>query len=377
MGVGEFVVSRGWRLASLLLLLATIPSRAAFPPIRTVFVIVLENQSWSAVKGSPSAPYLNNTLLPMASYCEGYVNIPGLHPSLPNYLWMEAGTNFGIFDDNDPADDHQNTTNHLVTLLNSAGISWKTYQEDISGNTIPLTGTGGYAPRHNPFVYFDDVTGTNNPNYAYGIAHIRPYSEFAGDLTNNTIARYSFITPNICHDGHDPCYPLYDGIRQADTWLSTQVPKILSSPVFQAGGALFISWDECLDPDQGIGMVVLSPLARGGGYFNTNCYTHSSFLRTAQEIFSVGPFLGEAATAVDLSDLFTPLSLRVLRLPGGNIQLTALGVAPGGTNIVQGSSDLTTWTNVHTHNPAGNSFVFVDNDAMNFPRRFYRLVQLR
>lgn len=33
-------------------------------------------------------------------------------------------------------------------------------------------------------------------------------------------------------------------------------------------------------------------------------YTHSSDLRTIQEIFHVGPFRGDAADALDLSDLF-------------------------------------------------------------------------
>src|SRR5215510_36653 len=102
------------------------------PPVQTVFVIVLENSDWASFKGSTNAPYLNNTVLPQASYCEGYYNPPGLHPSLPNYLWFEAGTNFGILDDATPSVNHQSTTNHLVTLLKNAGISWKAYQEDIS-----------------------------------------------------------------------------------------------------------------------------------------------------------------------------------------------------------------------------------------------------
>src|SRR2546423_8153228 len=106
------------------------------PPVQTVFVIVLENHDWADFKGSPNAPYLNNTLLPMASYCEEYYNPPGLHPSLPNYLWFEAGTSFGILNDERPAFNHQNTTNHLVTLLRNAGISWKTYQEDIDGTNV-------------------------------------------------------------------------------------------------------------------------------------------------------------------------------------------------------------------------------------------------
>src|SRR6185369_10859768 len=78
----------------------------SFPPVQTVFIILMENHDWADFKGSPSAPYLNQTLLPRASYCEQYYNPPGLHPSLPNYIWLEAGTNFGIFDDNTPAVDH-------------------------------------------------------------------------------------------------------------------------------------------------------------------------------------------------------------------------------------------------------------------------------
>src|SRR6266478_3465719 len=134
---------------------------AALDANTTIFLILMENHNWADFHGSSSAPYLNNTLLPMGSHAEQYYNPPGLHPSLPNYLWLEAGTNFGITNDNDPNSNHQSTTAHLVTQLNNAGISWKTYQEDISGTTCPLTSVNQYAPKHNPFVYFDDVTNTN------------------------------------------------------------------------------------------------------------------------------------------------------------------------------------------------------------------------
>jgi hypothetical protein len=60
----------------------------AMPPVQTVFVIVLENHDWSDFKGNTNAPFLNGTLLPMASFCEEYYNPTGLHPSLPNYLWL-------------------------------------------------------------------------------------------------------------------------------------------------------------------------------------------------------------------------------------------------------------------------------------------------
>jgi hypothetical protein len=277
------------------------------PTIQTVFVILMENHNWSQIKNSASAPYINDTLLPMAAYAEQYYNPPGIHPSEPNYLWLEAGTNFGVFNDAAPSSNHQSTTNHLVTQLTAAGISWKTYQEDISGTNCPLTSQGLYAPKHNPFVYFDDVTNTNDPMSASCIAHMRPYSELANDLTNNTVARYNFITPNLCNDMHDSCAPLSNPVKQGDTWLSTVVPPILTSPAYTNLGVLLITWDEGVASDGPIGMIVLSPHGKGGGYSNTIHYTHSSTLRTLQEIFGVSPLLGDAANATDLSDLFTAL----------------------------------------------------------------------
>jgi hypothetical protein len=97
------------------LLASAIAARAGLNPGSTVFIILMENHNWSSFKGSADAPYINNTLLQMASYCDQYYNPPGIHPSEPNYLWLEAGTNFGILDDNPPATNHQSTTNHFVT----------------------------------------------------------------------------------------------------------------------------------------------------------------------------------------------------------------------------------------------------------------------
>lgn len=99
----------------------------------TVFIIVMENHNWSSIKDSPSAPYINNTLLPMASYCDQYYNPPGLHPSLPNYLWLEAGTAFGITNNSPPSVNHQATANHFVTRLKNAGISWKPTRRTLAG----------------------------------------------------------------------------------------------------------------------------------------------------------------------------------------------------------------------------------------------------
>ncbi len=153
------------------------PLEASLNPSSTVFVILMENHNWSSILGSADAPYINGTLLPMASYCDQYYNPPGIHPSEPNYLWLEAGTNFGITNDNPPSTNHQTTTSHFVTQLKNAGISWKTYQENITGSTCPLTDAPPYYVKHNPFAFFDDVTSSACASV------MRPFTELAGDLS--------------------------------------------------------------------------------------------------------------------------------------------------------------------------------------------------
>lgn len=74
-------------------------------------------------------------LLPMASYANNYNN----PPSLPNYMWLEAGTNFGTYDDGPPSQHSQTTSEHLARLLENASISWRSHNENISGTNCPLT----------------------------------------------------------------------------------------------------------------------------------------------------------------------------------------------------------------------------------------------
>ena len=263
--------------------------------VKNVFVIVMENSNWSSIKGSSAAPYINGTLLPQAAHAENYLNVPNLHPSLPNYLWLEGGTNFGVLDDGTPSVHPLTGKQHLTALLEAAGVSWKAYEEDIDGTGCPLDYVNDYAPKHDPFVYFTDVSGSPDC-----VAHVRPYGELAADLEKDTVPQYSFITPNLCDDMHD-C-----GVAAGDAWLSREVPHILGSKAFQEGGALFITWDESEGSNVPIGFIALSPLAKPG-YSGTVGYTHSSTLRTLEEIFGVSPMLGDAANATDLADLFRNL----------------------------------------------------------------------
>jgi hypothetical protein len=292
---------------------------------------MMENHNWTVdlagTKNSAitdgNAPYINNTLLkhPQAAYATNYYDnpkVPAAHPSLPNYIWLEAGDNLNITSDGDASGAYiQTTPDHLVSQLAKAGVSWHSYQEDLpdDGQSPPKTWScgiatsGSYAPKHNPMVYFTDISGSPTSDTAKTCTdHVKPYTTLAADLTAGAVAQYNFITPNLCHDMHDAC-ATSDSINDGDTWLSTEVPKILASDAYKNGGALFIIWDESEADATGqkehpIGMILLSPLSKGNGYTSATKYYHSSFLRTVETVFGV-PFLRDAANQPDLGDLFS------------------------------------------------------------------------
>ncbi len=289
---------------------------------------------------------------------------PHIHPSEPSYIWAEAGDYFGVLNDHDPYSElgptNQSTTQHLSTYLTKAGKLWRSYQEDIDLTTrngqltnlplpqnqwtVPLVSFFGvfgsdineyngsnqynYAPKHNPMVFFTDTNGGNNLTPANPLAsHYAPLQQLTTDLAHNTVADYNWITPDQYNDMHTPLAAGYKGligdaaeIRQGDDFLSRMIPLIMASDAYQKNGVIIIWFDESepdgLAGDNGddfkhtIPEVVISPRAhanvKGVPYASAVNYTHSSDLRTMQEIFHVGPYLGDAAKATDLSDLFAP-----------------------------------------------------------------------
>lgn len=281
-----------------------------------VFLIVVENHNWmgsGGVDGSTEAPYINKTLLPVAAAANNYFNPPSNHPSLPNYIWMEAGTNLGVREDGLPSQYHQSTHAHLSELLYKAGISWHAYEESMTSGTCPLepegptdpNGSNLYQPRHFPQIYFDDMTDNRNLKSAFCISRARPFSQLASDLKDSQIGRYNFITPNMCDNGHDACNG--NEIAHIDTWLKNNLPIILNSAQYKAGHVVvFITADEAENGDGPIPFLALGEGVKKG-YHNEIYYTHSSLLRTMEEIFKVSPMLGGAATATDLHDLFSKL----------------------------------------------------------------------
>lgn len=315
-----------------LLIMAPVFTNAQMSKVKTVWIIIMENHNWTGddagasfgdpdIKDNPLAPYINGTLLKTSAHAEQYFNPPGNHPSQPNYLWLEAGTNFGVLADTQPGEPQLFTHKHLVRLLQDAGISWMVYAEPDFGSGVYDTCPLDFSfldINHLAPPYFNDVNDGLNPQSAECIAHVRPYYQLATDLADHTTAQYNLVIPNVCHDGHEGVSPCddtepADNTLRSDTWLKQNVPLILESEAYKEGGALIITWDEAEDTDQfsdgPIPFFLLSPFAKGGGktaYSNNIHYDHSSTLKTVEEIFGVRPLLGAAAhpKTVDLSDLF-------------------------------------------------------------------------
>jgi hypothetical protein len=97
-----------------------------------------------------------------------------------------------------------------------------------------------------------------------------------------------------------------------------------------------------------------------------------------QEIFGVSPWLGDAANATDLSDLFIQLTMNFAGInTNGAIRLNVTGILPGSTNFVEASTNLVTWNVISTNCSSGNSFSVMDNAATNHGFQFYRVWEAR
>src|SRR5262249_46391060 len=178
-----------------------------------------------------------------------------------------------------------------------------------------------YAARHNPFVYFHSIL--DGPSCA---ANDVPLSQLPRDLERYaTTPNYVFITPNLCHDGHDTptCVDgKTGGLVAIDAFLKQWVPQILNSPAYRRDGLLLILFDEaefsgssadssaCCNEIPGpnsplpgitgpgggrVGAVILSKFVRPGTVVSTP-YNHYSVLRTIEGLFGLD-FLGFAATS--------------------------------------------------------------------------------
>jgi phosphatidylinositol-3-phosphatase len=245
------------------------PSPAAAPP--HVFLIMMENRSYSQ---AISSPYISS-LAAQYAIATDYHGVS--HPSLPNYLALTSGTTWGIADDGF----HALPAGGLGAQLTGAGIAWRAYMESMTNGCFHSPYP--YALKHNPFAYYGSVCPPQ----------VVPFTQFASDLAGST-PQFSWITPNLCNDGHDCSSSV------ADAWLSQTVPAILNSNAWQDGGMLVITWDEGEDSANSVLTVVIRP--NPVNHASAKPYDHYSLLATIEDMLGVAR-LGQAAQATPMTDL--------------------------------------------------------------------------
>jgi hypothetical protein len=379
-----------------------------------VFLIMMENHGYSQIIDNPSAPFINY-LAQTDNLATNYFAIA--HPSLNNYLEIVGGSNFGVQSDNAPdwhnlycvnnlasrtvntdnppsplvcpisgvgtdaavpAIDTSNETQGAPGTVNidgqksypatanitgkmigdqlaEAGLSWKSYQEDLpvenadlvnfsdgffTNNTDfttivptltpPLVSSGIvqlYAVKHNPFAYFQSVQEGYNPNSS--LANSVDFNGSGGlysDLGSGNVPTLSFIVPNQCNDQHgrgnadqgceyDPDDNGTQGglnpalTLRADLTVRQIVTAIKSSSTWNTGNnAIVIVWDEndySLAPYPNKVVLLVDTSYAPTGKVSPLFYTHFALLKTLEAGFGL-PCLNHACDSdqTTMSDLF-------------------------------------------------------------------------
>lgn len=278
-------------------------SQAGIPRFRHVFVVLMENLGYRSAIATPGIAALANRY----ALATNYYSVA--HPSLPNYLALTSGSTWGI--NSDCVECFVRVPN-LAEQLHDAHISFGAYMEGVPTRCF-LADYGGtdYAAKHDPFRYYDDVRSNRGLCDA-----IRPESELPALLSAPAggVPRFVWVTPDLCHDGHD-CPPSI-----AASWLGSFIHQVTQSAAWRSNGVLFVTWDESDSSDAtvvppgrvvsccGGGQVatlVIAQNVRRGLRVNV-AYSHYSLLATIEDAFGL-PLLGNAAHAASMSAFFRPI----------------------------------------------------------------------
>jgi hypothetical protein len=291
------------------------------PNFSHVFVVVFENKNYNDIfgpGGRANAPYLNSLLASGAQSTQFY----GVtHNSQPNYLALVGGiTPTATTQQDCPQYNciYGPEVRHIGDQLEAAGRTWKGYMDGMkspcqrpapegAGDQYFLQGVppgNTYATRHNPWMYLRNVVG----DQARCNLHDVPYPQLVTDVATGHVPDFSLIVPDLCHDGHDSdqqCTALSGsrgGIAGIDSWAAQELPRILTSPTYQDGGLLVVTFDEsendntgcCLTPAAPgggrVGTIVLSPSwGREAGFEDPTPYNQYNLLHTIETGWGLGP----------------------------------------------------------------------------------------
>ena len=324
---------------------ATTASDRAIPPYTHIIVIVEENKNYEQILDPAVAPNIAGLA---AKYGDATKFFGEVHPSEANYVAMLGGDTFGIHDDDafycragqvDPFcygaaapgyADHTVKTRHLGQQLETVGLTWKGYYENLPepGSLAvvaddpayrgPPRNAAFYASKHSGFMNFAAVQ--HDPRRA---EHMVDFRQLDLDLGSNRLPNFALLVPNQCnemHGLHAPGLPPgCDGaevpalIGRGDKVVGELVKRIQATSSWRSSDnvAIVITFDEgsggtregccAVTPD--------APSNYGGGHIPTivitnhgsrgvrddTPYNHYSLLRTVEDAFGLGEHLGHAA----------------------------------------------------------------------------------
>ena len=337
------------------------------PHLDHVFLIMLENHGYDQIIGNNNAPFINQ----MARQKNLATNFFAVgHPSLTNYLEVVGGSNFGVVNDHSPDWHNADCTPNIVSGIPSnestaspicpiagtgmdaptpavdttnegtptsplhnlplasaptvgktiadqlveAGMSWKSYQEDLgSGGPDRVNAGNGtftnlspvsqadvvalYAVKHNPFAYFANVQADNDSDNGFGnMADFTGLNGLYADLATGKAPNFSFIAPNQCHDMHGRgnagalCnYGNPALIKTGDVAVEKLVTAIEQSEVWKEGkNAIVVMFDENDYSSSPNKVVTIVETNYGkNGVQSSQPYNHFSLLKTLEAGFGL------------------------------------------------------------------------------------------
>jgi len=294
---------------------ATAAHAAAFapPPVKHVWLIILENKGYdSTFTGLNNNTYLWQTLPSQGAVLKNYFGTS--HFSLGNYTSLISGQGPApdnqsdcptyknaspgtIISSGDVNNGQTNATSGCVypsgvpTLFNqldTGGVSWKGYMQDLGNTTgreggpcgapsgspagagVPdpgrATPADQYVPKHSPFPWFHSLidnsadcgTGLDSGTAGRVVNLKDPNQGLEADLAKeSSTPSFSWISPNNCSDAHDAVCKgdnlsgganNVGGLYASDLFLEKYIPKIEASPAFKDGGLIDITFDEGFPP---------------------------------------------------------------------------------------------------------------------------------
>lgn len=284
---------------------------------------MMENTSLSTLQSAMTGGTAPNLAAMASKYATGSDYHGVAHPSLPNYIALTSGGTQSIVCDcsakaglgscnsnsllcegeialGDPCSCPQSAKN-VADQIEAAGKTWMAFGESM-GTPCNTTDSGNYAQRHVPFLYYDDIQtdATRCDAHVVDFSHFSPASP----------AAFNFIAPNLIDDMHNPDPTTSVNIPDGDSWIGPQVAAITASAAYKKGGLLVVLWDEdddsggvLEDTDDPIGIFVLSPYAKSGGYVSSVMANHYALLATVEDGLGL-PRLGSAVTSMPLGDYF-------------------------------------------------------------------------